>query len=227
MPIPADAEPRTPLLRERVFQTLRAAIVDGTLEPEERLVETELCAWLNVSRTPVREALTRLEQIGLVQVRPGASTAVSPLSTRAAAEAQSVAASLHELAAREAVPLVGPDHLAAMRTANDAFADALARGDVDEAIRADDAFHAVLVTLAANRTLAAVLEDVTPLLRRMERARFATLVGRGSVGQHRQIIEHAARGDAEAAAQAARANWLTLDPSVHHPDHQPDHQENP
>lgn len=214
MPVPSSSVPRTPLLRERVFTTLRAAIVDGTLQPEERLVETELCAWLNVSRTPVREALGRLEQIGLVLVRPSASTIVSPLSTRAAAEAQAVAASLHELAAREAVPLLRDEHVDAMTAANDRFADALARGDVQAAIDADDAFHGVFVALAANRMLAGVLEDVTPLLRRMERARFATLVGRASVGQHRRIVEHALLGDVDAAARATRENWLTLDPAA-------------
>ncbi|WP_193612232.1 GntR family transcriptional regulator [Nocardioides lijunqiniae] len=212
MPVPATTPPPRTLLRERVFTTLRTAIVDGTLEPGERLVDAELCSWLGVSRTPVREALSRLEQIGLVQVRPGSSTIVSPLDVRAAVEAQVVAASLHELAAREAVPLLKEPDLARMEAANDAFADALRRADVEAAIAADDDFHGVLVELCANRTVISVLDDVTPLLRRMERVRFATLAGRASVAQHRTIVEHARRGDAEAAARETRANWLTLVP---------------
>lgn len=215
MPVPqtSPAPPRA-LLRERVFESLRAAIVDGTLEPGERLVDTELCAWLDVSRTPLREALARLEQIGLVQVKPGSSTIVSPLDVRAAVEAQAVAASMHELAAREAVPLVKEQHLDAMLEANHAFEAALSAGDLEAAIAADDAFHGVFVELCANRTLATVLESVTPLLRRMERARFASLTGRSSVAQHRAIVEHARAGDAEMAAAASRANWLTLTPPL-------------
>ncbi len=211
MPVPrTSAPPSRTLLRERVFDTLRAAIVDGTLEPGERLVDADLCAWLGVSRTPVREALTHLEKTGLVRIRPGSSTVVAPLDTRAAAEAQAVAASMHELAARAAVPLLTGSHVQARVTANSAFATALASAEVDAAIAADDAFHRVFVDLAANRLVAAILDDVTPLLRRMERMRFGSLIGRESVGQHRRIVELARDGDAESAAAAVRANWLTL-----------------
>ncbi|GLY30885.1 GntR family transcriptional regulator [Kineosporia sp. NBRC 101731] len=213
MPVPsASAATPRPLLRDRALVALRAAIVDGTLEPGERLVDAELCAWLGVSRTPVREALTHLEKTGLVQIRPGSKTIVAPLDVRAAVEAQAVAAGLHELAAREAVPLVSPAHLATMTTANTAFAGALAQADVDAAIAADDAFHRVFIDLAANRMLTGILEDVTPLLRRMERVRFASLTGRASVAQHRSIIQHARDGDADGAARLTRANWMTLQP---------------
>jgi DNA-binding GntR family transcriptional regulator len=211
MPVPRQDAPRSRvLLRQRVFDSLRAAIVDGTLEPGERLVDADLCAWLGVSRTPVREALTQLGKTGLVQIRPGNSTVVAPLDGRAATEAQAVAASMHELAARAAVPLLTASHLRAMETANGAFATALTTTDVDAAIAADDAFHRVFVDLAANRLVAAILDDVTPLLRRMERVRFASLTGRESVAQHARIIELARTGDTDGAAAAVRANWMTL-----------------
>jgi DNA-binding GntR family transcriptional regulator len=213
MPVPRSSiPPSRTLLRQRAFDMLRAAIVDGTLEPGERLVDADLCAWLGVSRTPVREALAHLEKTGLVQIRPGSRTVVSPLDVRAAAEAQAVAASMHELAARGAVPAVTGSHLAAMDAANSDFAAALAHGDIDAAIAGDDAFHRVFVDLAANRMLAAILDDVTPLLRRMERVRFASLVGRESVAQHRRIVDLARAGDVDGAAAEVRANWLTLTP---------------
>ncbi|HEY0530447.1 MAG TPA: GntR family transcriptional regulator [Actinoplanes sp.] len=213
MPVPPpSAPPNRTLLREHAFRALRAAIVDGTLTPGEKLVDTELCAWLGVSRTPVREALTHLEKTGLVQIKPGRRTVVAPLDARAAAEAQAVAASMHELAAREAVPLLTEAHAAAMSTANESFRTALTARDIDAAIAADDAFHRVFVDLAGNRMVAAILDDVTPLLRRMERVRFAALAGRSSVAQHRSIVELARAGDAEGAATVVRANWLTLRP---------------
>lgn len=213
MPVPsASGAPQRRSLRDHAFERLRAAIVDGTFEPGERLVDAELCAWLGVSRTPVREALNHLEKTGLVQIQPGSRTLVAPLDVRAAVEAQAVAASMHELAAREAVPLVDEQHLATMEAANTEFAAALAAADVDAAIAADDAFHRVFVDVAANRMLATILEDVTPLLRRMERVRFASLSGRASVTQHRTIIKHARNADADAAAALTRLNWLTLQP---------------
>src|SRR5918995_4693948 len=69
MPIPAVDSPSLArsLLRDDVYARLRDAIVDGTLLPGERLRDLDLAAWLGVSRTPVREALLRLGQAGLVQ----------------------------------------------------------------------------------------------------------------------------------------------------------------
>lgn len=213
MPVPSpSASPNRTLLREHAFHALRAAIVDGTLTPGEKLVDTELCAWLGVSRTPVREALAHLEQTGLVQIKPGSRTIVAPLDVRAAVEAQAVAASMHELSAREAVPRLTEAHAAAMTSANTAFHRALEKQDIDAAIEADDAFHQVFVELAGNRMVAAILDDVTPLLRRMERVRFGALAGRSSVAQHRSIVELARAGDTEGAAAVVRANWLTLRP---------------
>jgi DNA-binding GntR family transcriptional regulator len=198
------------LLRDNAYQAIRDAIVAGTLAPGERLNDGELVAWLGVSRTPVREALTRLEQAGLVQTKPGRYTMVSPLDVRAARAAQSVTAAMHELAVREAVPNLSAAELDAMRAANARFADALGRNDVDAAIAADDAFHDVPVVASANHAVRSVLEQFTPMLRRLERLRFSSLSGRGSVAQHERIIALCESGDVEGAAAASRENWQTL-----------------
>lgn len=211
MPVPRKvAPPKRQLLREDAFAALRAAIVDGTLEPGERLVDAELSAWLGVSRTPIREALARLDAAGLVQTRPGRYTIVSPLDARSTTDAQAVTAAMHELAVRSAVPAMGGSHIAAMRAANDRFAAALRSQDVDRAIAADDEFHGVAVDLCANGAVRAVLDQYTPLLRRMERVRFASLSGRESVAQHARIAQLAEAGDADGAALEARRNWMTL-----------------
>jgi len=198
------------LLREDAYRAIRDAIVDGTLTPGERLNDAELVGWLGVSRTPIREALARLEQAGLVQTKPGRSTIVSPLDVRQTRAAQSVAAAMHELAVREGVPQLSQAELDAMRKANQRFAEALRRNDVEAALTADDAFHEVAVTASANPVIRSVLEQVTPLIRRVERLRFSTLTGRGSVAQHEKIIRLCASGEASRAGVAARANWETL-----------------
>ncbi|MGW8375207.1 GntR family transcriptional regulator [Streptomyces sp. ODS28] len=200
------------LLREQAYQAIRDAIVEGTLAPGERLNDADLVEWLGVSRTPVREALTRLEHAGLVQTKPGRHTRVSPLDVRAVRDAQSVATSLHELAVREAVPHLSAAELDRMREANARFAEALRAEDADAALAADDDFHGVAVTACANEAVRAVLEQFTPLLRRLERARFASLSGRASVAQHERIIALCEAGDTEGAVAATRANWQTLRP---------------
>lgn len=198
------------LLRDNAYKALRTAIVDGTLAPGERLRDDELSRWLGVSRTPIREALARLEQAGLVQTQPGRHTIVSPIDVREARAAQSVAAAMHELAVREAITNISPGDLAAMRHANTRFAAALDAHDPDAALAADDEFHAVAVEASANPYIAAVLEQVTPVLRRLERIRFASRDGRHSVALHEQIIARCAAGDSEGAGRAARDNWHTL-----------------
>lgn len=200
------------LLREDAYRVIRDAIVDGTLAPGERLNDVALAEWLGVSRTPLREALARLEQAGLVMTKPGRYTMVSPLDVRAARGAQSVTGAMHELAVREALPDLSSAELDAMREANARFAGALRAGDPDAAIAADDAFHGVLVTAGANAAVRSVLEQFTPVLRRVERLRFSSLSGRDSVAQHERIIALCAAKDVEGAVAATRANWQTLLP---------------
>ncbi|WP_069162465.1 GntR family transcriptional regulator [Nocardia altamirensis] len=213
MPVPHDEGlVSRSLLRDNAYWAIRDAIVNGTLAPGERLNDGDLVKWLGVSRTPVREALMRLEQAGLVQTKPGRYTIVSPLDVRAIRAAQAVTGAMHELAIREALPNLCDGELAAMRAANARFADALHRNDVDAALAADDDFHDVPATASANDALRAVLEQYTPVLRRVERLRFASLSGRGSVAQHDRIIERCEAGDIEGAVAAVRVNWQTLLP---------------
>jgi DNA-binding GntR family transcriptional regulator len=211
MPVPKHEAPsaRT-LLRDQAYLRLRDAILDGTLEPGEQLRDAELAEWLGLSRTPIREALARLEEYGLVETSPNRYTRVAPLRARDARDAFSVVAALHALAAELGVARVFSDELAEMRRANADLAAAMQVNDVDHAIAADDRFHAVLVQASANTEIARSLKRLMPKVRRLERARFGSLAGRRSVEQHERIIELCARGDAEQAAEAVRENWLTL-----------------
>lgn len=213
MPVPTNvASPRRELLRDDVYRRLRDAIVEGTLAPGEQLRDNELASWLGVSRTPIREALLRLAQAGLVVTAPGRSTTVTSLDDRATRDAQSVVAAMHRLAVHEAVGQLTAQDLTAMRRANRRFATALRAGDVDAALQADDELHAIPVRAAANGAVATVLDQFTPLLRRVERVRFSSLSGRGSVRLHDRLIRLCAAGDAEAAAQVSWQTWQTLEP---------------
>src|SRR5262245_22881865 len=120
MPVPkrkAEA-PRT-LLRDQAYARLRDAILDGTLEPGEQLKDAEIADWLGLSRTPIREAVARLEEYGLVETAPNRYTRVTPLDAGDARDAFTVVAALHSLAALLGVPRVGGSELTAMRKANE------------------------------------------------------------------------------------------------------------
>jgi DNA-binding GntR family transcriptional regulator len=211
MPVPsARAATARTLLRDQAYTRLRDAILDGTLEPGEQLKDAELAEWLGLSRTPIREAVARLEEYGLVDTKPQSFTRVAPLSARDARDAFTVYAALEALAASLGVPRLTAADLETMRAANRDFANALTADDVDAAIAADDRFHGVLVQASANREIARSLERLLPKIRRLERARFGSLAGRRSVEQHERIIALCAAGEAEQAAEAIRENWLTL-----------------
>lgn len=213
MPVPAPQPPVSrALLRDDVYRRVRDAIVDGTLGPGEQLRDQELAAWLGVSRTPVREALLRLQQAGLVAALPGRSTTVASLDTRAARDAQAVVAEMHRLAVHDAVGLLTADDLARMRAANARFRLALEAGDAEGALAADDELHGIPVAAAGNAALAAVLDQFTPVLRRVERLRFSSLSGRGSVALHARLIDLCEAGDREAAAEVSHQTWQTLAP---------------
>ena len=212
MPIPASGTPVTrALLRDEVFTRLRQAIVDGTFAPGEQLRDLELAEWLGVSRTPVREALLRLGEVGLVQASPGRSTTVATLDLRAVRDARDVVAAMHRLAVVEAAPALTRQDLTEMRAANRRFRAALRAGDVDAALAADDDLHAVPVRVAANAALGAVLEQYTPVVRRAERARFSTLAGRASAARHDELVRLLADGSAEGAAALAFDTFHSLD----------------
>src|SRR4051794_24562645 len=176
------------LYRDRALTAIRDAIVGGDLAPGTPIKDVDLAEELGLSRTPVREALARLTDEGLVETKPHSYTRVTPLDTAAVRQAHAVVQAMHALAARLAVPRLRPADLDAMRTANTRFEAALATGDVTAALAADDEFHDVAVRRADNFAVTATIDRYTPLVRRLERLRFATPPGRHSVAMHADVI---------------------------------------
>jgi len=215
VPVPTDHPPvDRSLLRDDVYRRLRDAITDGTFAPGEQLRDGELAGWLGVSRTPVREALLRLAQGGLVVARPGRSTVVSSLDERSTRDARDVVAAMHALAVRAAVPHLTCADLDAMRDAARRFSEALEARDIDAALTADDELHGVPVAVSGNRAVAAVLEQYMPVLRRIERVRFASADGLRSPDRHDELIRLCAAGDVDGAAAVAFETWHSLPTSA-------------
>ncbi|MBE2318104.1 GntR family transcriptional regulator [Solirubrobacter sp. CPCC 204708] len=207
MPVPAGQGPvERDLLKDQAYAAIRDAIVAGTLTPGERLRDPELCAWLGLSRTPVREALNRLEQDGLVETAPQRFTRVTPLDRRATRDAFPVVAALHALAAELAQPRTTAADTEEMHAANERFAQALRDGDVDAALQADDDFHAVFVTASANAEIPRALDRLMPRIRRLERLRFGSLQGRASAREHAQILT----ATPQDVPDLVKQNWLSL-----------------
>jgi DNA-binding GntR family transcriptional regulator len=199
-----------PLLRDRAYRILRDAIVTGELPPGAVISDVDLAERVGLSRTPVREALARLADDGLVETKPHSWTRVTPLRLREVRDALAVVQALHELAVRMAVPLMTERHHGLMRAANRQFAAGLDANDVQAAIDADDALHGVPVAALGNRVLAATIDRQLPLIRRLEKARFGSLLGRRSIAFHDQLIDACEDGDVETAVAITTRIWTTL-----------------
>ncbi|MDZ5076843.1 GntR family transcriptional regulator [Nesterenkonia sp. HG001] len=211
MPVPvARGVHRRGLLRDEVYRSIRQAIVTGELGPGEQLRDTQLEDWLGVSRTPIREALLRLERDGLVSAQPGRRTTVAAEDPERVAQARDVAATLHELAVRTAAERLTDADLTQMDTANDRLRQALETHDAPGAVAADEAFHAVVVGRARNPVLQETLDQVVALLRRSEHLHFGSMTGTASPDQHDQILAALQDGDAEEAVRLTRLNWAGL-----------------
>jgi len=103
MPVPkSDTAASRTLLRDQVTNSIRAAIIDGTLEPGERLHDESLIEWLGVSRTPIREALASLANEGLIEMAANRYTRVASLSGPAHDQAAMLLAALHAWAIEHA-----------------------------------------------------------------------------------------------------------------------------
>ena len=198
------------LLRDRAYGALRDAIITGELAPGEVIRDGELADRVGLSRTPVREALARLADEGLVESKPHAWTRVTPLVQRDVRDAVIVVRAMHDLAVRLAVPLMSSSHHALMRAANRRFAAAMESGDTQAALEADDAVHGVPVAVLGNRALATTIERQMPLIRRLERLRFGSLLGRRSITWHEQLIDACADGDTDTAVAINARIWTTL-----------------
>jgi len=202
---------RRTLLRERAYEAIRDAIVRGDIRPGASVRNAELAERLGLSRAPVRDALTRLADEGLVETKPQSYTRVTPLVLRDVRDAAAVVRAMHELAAGTAVPVLAREHIEAMRAANRRFEAATRASDLDAAMRADDELHDVLVRECDNRAVAATIERYTPLIRRLERRQFSRASARRSVELHNQLIDACAAGDAERATRVTARIWQALE----------------
>lgn len=196
------------LLSDRAYGELLDAIVTGDLPPGAPLRVDALATRLGTSRTPVREALRRLVDEGLVEVRPRSATRVASLGTAYAAVP--VLAALHGLGARLGVPRLTADDDAAMAQADRERGAALGDGDVRAAIAADDRLHGVLLRAAANPELDRAIARVLPAVRRLDLLHFAALAAGRAPDDHRELLAACRARDAARAADLAEASFLAL-----------------
>ena len=147
-------------LRDVVFYTLRQAILKGEMEPGERLMEIQLAKKLGVSRTPIREAIRKLELEGLVIMIPRRGAEVAGITEKALRDVLEVGRALEELGREPAVDRVKEDDIKALEAARIEFREALTTNDMIRIAQADEKFHDVIYAGTYNDKLVQLLNNL-------------------------------------------------------------------
>src|SRR5688500_3777951 len=202
---------------EQVYGRLRDLIVQGSLAPGSRIVETEIASRLGVSRTPVREALQRLQQEGFVNGAPGAQQSrlsVAPLTNNDVDEMLNLVGALEGLGARHAATSTPEERRALakeLRAMNQEFARAARTAPVDHSklYDADERLHRRIVQSGVGPRLLALHDAVKPQAERYIRMYISMLTGdiKASVDEHDTMIDTIEEGRAAEAQAAIETNW--------------------
>ena len=204
----APTRASTTSLVDDAYELIRRRILDNLWPPGHRALEQEVALALGMSRTPVREALMRLQNEGLVEVIPRHGMRVLPVSPNDMGEIYQILTALECMAA-EMLARRKPtaQELEPLVAATRAMDKALKADDLDAWAAADERFHAQLLELAGNRQLQATVLNYWD---RAHRARMFTLRLRpkpvNSTKEHMQMVERLRAGDAVGAAAVTRAH---------------------
>ncbi len=209
MPIPKQVQKfKRPLAREEVYTTLQTWIIEGVYRPGETIRDQDLADALGVSRTPVREALQRLQDEGFVETATNRWTRVATLDLDEVRHLYPIIWSLELLAISLAQHRLKSHDLEHMREANARLHEALTTKDAVAASKADYAFHQIFIDQSANPDLIRILNEVKIRLRWLEVAYFRELVvAIQSIREHEAILDALEKGSYEQAAQEIKMNW--------------------
>ncbi|MBD5523218.1 MAG: GntR family transcriptional regulator [Lachnospiraceae bacterium] len=192
-------------LRDVVFNTLRKAILTGELKPGERLLEIHLANRLGVSRTPIREAIRKLELEGLVIMIPRRGAEVAQITEKSLKEVLEVRRALDALCAELACDRITAEEEERLKQACDEFERATETKDATTIAAADVALHDIIVQATGNSRL---IQLINNLSEQMYRYRFEYIKDENRhdnlIDEHRMIYESIIRRDKEKAAAAAK-----------------------
>ncbi|MDY3983784.1 MAG: GntR family transcriptional regulator [Veillonellaceae bacterium] len=192
-------------LREVVCETLREAIRDGVLKPGERLMEIPLAEELGVSRTPIREAIRKLEQEGFVVMVPRRGAYVADISLKDITQVFEIRSALEELAAGLAAERITPDETEKLERLLVEIGNDMEQHNMDKIVETDINFHEVLYKASRNDRLVEILNNLREQTSRF-RAMSMNQPGRliKTWEEHRLLVEAITSGNAKKAREVAR-----------------------
>ena len=192
-------------LRDVVFNTLRQAILTGELKPGERLMEIHLANRLGVSRTPIREAIRKLELEGLVTMIPRRGAEVAQITEKSMKDVLEVRRTLDALSAELACERISSEEEEALKKACQNFEEAVKTKDAKIIAKADVALHDIIAAATGNQRL---IQLINNLAEQMYRYRFEYIKDASQheriIKEHRIIYESIVKKDKVAASEMAK-----------------------
>ena len=177
-------------LRDIVFKSLSEAIILGDLKPGERLMETKLADELGVSRTPVREAIRKLELEGLVVMTPRKGAEVADINLQDLKEVLEIRKALETLAVQLACKNASEEDVQKLKDANNAILKAVKAKDVDLIMENDLKFHDVILAVAGSKRLEKILDQLRAHIFRYRHAYIVAMDAKETiVDEHNKIIK--------------------------------------
>jgi DNA-binding GntR family transcriptional regulator len=140
-------------LREIVYDQLKQQILTGQITPGTRMMEVDLARDMGVSRTPIREAIRKLEKEGLVIIEPRRGAYVSDISVKDMVDTLVVREDLEGLAGLLAAETITREELEELEEITTSYSDAIAAGNMENIIHYDELFHRRIVEMTGNHTL--------------------------------------------------------------------------
>lgn len=205
-----EREMRIPrrFFKDEVYDRIRRLIVTGELRPDEKLNIQVLSDQLGVSRTPVREALLRLELDGLVVSKANSWTQVAPMDKKEAQDIYPVVWALETMALRLAFDRIGPKEIDELERINEQLLT-MPAGDHTAFPDVDNAFHHKIIELADNRELEQLLDGLKIKLRRIENYYFRQVDVKVTYEEHKNLIRALRENNRPAAFASMERNWET------------------
>lgn len=179
-------------LAERVHDRLASEIIDGTLKPGSALVQEQIALQYEVSRTPVRDALTQIAMEGLATLIPGSGYVVNDLTAQDIKNVFEVRYHLESLAVQQSMGNYSPKHLVRLRALIDEF-ETIDSDDTEEQFRLSKDFHLMLVDPCPNKYLVETLQNIWahPIQRRITRMYNLGPEHQASVIRaHREVLQY-------------------------------------
>ncbi|MBT9135513.1 MAG: HTH-type transcriptional repressor RspR [Firmicutes bacterium] len=202
-------------LRDIVFEHLREAIVAGRLRPGERLMEVQLAEEMGVSRTPVREAIRKLELEGLVVMITRRGAYVSDLSVKDIAETFEIRAALESLAAGLAAERITPEGLEQLERTLVQIGECMDDSSVDRLVELDEKFHSILFAASRNQRLSQIVSNLREQINRFRQTSLATPGRFRAVFQeHKRIAEAISEGNSSLAQALAKEHMENAELSI-------------